>query len=144
MSNFLQSFDTEPQEKFTALYRIQFRGTVFYSRQYGRVKKRNSYTIMYYDRTNQCKKFAAIEYFLYIKKRIIAVLKPLCPAPCGSCKDHFDLCTSIVDTLSFLHPVSFEDGCVVCFAEDILSKCLFLDFDHVKYVLTFPSSLMFD
>ena len=99
---------------------------------------------MYHDRANQCKRFAAIEYFLYLVKRIVAVLKPLCSSPYGSCRDHFDLSTSIVDTLSFLHPVSFEDGYVVCFAEDILSKCLFLDFNHVKYVVTFPSSLMFD
>ena len=66
-------------------------------------------------------------------KRVVAILKPLCSAPCGSAKDHFNLNNTIVDTLWFLHPVIFEDLYAVCFAEDIICKCLFLDFECFKY-----------
>ena len=41
--------------------------------------------------------------FLYILKRVIGVLKPLCTDPCVSCKQHLGLCTSILDTV-FLQP----------------------------------------
>jgi hypothetical protein len=140
----LSDFGIElPQSQFTALYRIQLRGTIFYSRQYGRVTKRNSYTVMYQDRTKQCKQYGAIDYFLYVRRGIVAVLEPLCPTP-GSCRDHFDVNTGILDLHKFLHPVSFEDGCVVCLAEDIMNGCLFLDFDCAKYIVAFPSCMVFD
>ena len=139
----LSDFGIElPQSQFIALYRIQLRGTIFYSRQYGRVTKRNSYTVMYQDRTKQCKQYGAIDYLLYVKKSILAILKPLCPTP-GSCRDHFDINTSILDLHKFLHRF-IEDGYVVCLAEDIMNKCVFLDFDCAKYIVTFPSCIMFD
>ena len=105
----------------------------------GESKKRNSFTVLYNDHTNRSNKFAAIEYFLFIEKKILAVLKPLTPLPVTS-QDHFDISID----LSFIHPVFMADGFTVCFVEDIICKCLFLDFDSVKYVLTFPSSMMFD
>ena len=33
----------------TTFYRLELKGTILYSRQYQRVKKRNSYTISYHD-----------------------------------------------------------------------------------------------
>ena len=47
----LFSADDEPVPlgSITTFYRLQLKGTVLYSRQYQRVKKRNSYTISYHD-----------------------------------------------------------------------------------------------
>ena len=118
-----------------ALYRVEVQGAVFYSRCYERVKKRNSYTVVYCNKSNS-RKFAFIEYFLYIGKKVIAILRELLPVH-ASCKDHFDLSTSVVDTVS---SVSIADRFDVCFVEDIL----FIDFNNMAYVALFPSSLAFD
>ena len=47
----LFSADDEPVPlgSITTFYRLQLKGTVLYSHQYQRVKKRNSYTISYHD-----------------------------------------------------------------------------------------------
>ena len=143
LAEFLHSYGMElPQGQLMALYRVEVRGVVFYSRCYERVKKRNSYTVVYCNKSNS-RKFAFIEYFLYIGKKVIAILRELLPVH-GSCKDHFDLSTSVVDTVSFLRPVSVADRFDVCFVEDILNKCLFIDFNDMAYVALFPSSLAFD
>ena len=73
-----------------------------------------------------------------------ALLKPLVPMHV-SCKEHFQLTTSIVDTLSFLHPVCIADSYSFCLVDDIINKCLFLDFtNNTQYLVLFPSSLKFD
>lgn len=131
-----------PPGQLVTMYRIEVRGTLYYSRQYQRVKKRNSYTIAYLDR-NKLKKFALIEYFVYIHQRVIAVLKPLLPLHI-SCKEHFNLTTTVLDTVSFMYPVRVADSYSFCFAEDIVSKCLFVDFSYTQYVVQFPSSVTFD
>ena len=67
--------------------------------------------------------------FVFIHQKVIAVLLPL-----GiSCKDHFSLnsSTCILDDISFVHPVSLSDEHSACFADDILSKCPFNDFDSI-------------
>ena len=128
--------------QLVTMYRIEIRGTIYYSRQYQRVKERNSYTIIYMDQ-NKLNKFALIEYFVYIHQRVIAVLKPLLPLH-ACCKEHFNLSTTIVDDASFLNPVTIGDSYSFCFAEDIVCKCLFVDFSSIQYVVQFPSSTIFD
>lgn len=128
--------------QLVTMYRIEIRGTIYYSRQYQRVKKRNSDTIIYMDQNN-LNKFALIEYFVYIHQRVIAVLKPLIPLY-ACCKEHFNLSTTIVDDVSFLNPVTIGDSYSFCFAEDIVCKCLFVDFSSIQYVVQFPSSTIFD
>ena len=52
--------------------------------------------------------------------------------------------TSVVDDVSFLNPVTIVDSYTFCFAEDIVCKCLFVDFSSIQYVIQFPSSTIFD
>ena len=63
------------------VYRVEVRGKLCYSRQYQRVKKRNSFTIVYLDCTG-LNKFALIDYFVFASEHLIAVLIPLYPSPC--------------------------------------------------------------
>ena len=116
-----------PRGQFMTIYRIELQGTVFYSQQYERVTKRNSYTVVYRDNST-LRKFGAIQYFLYVQRKVIAILKPLSPIRGLSCKEHFDLNTTAIDIASFLHPVNTEDRFDVCFAESIVCKCLFIDY----------------
>lgn len=115
LSDFSQrhSLEVSPGQLLT-MYRVEVRGTVFYSEQYQRVKKRNSYTVIYCGN-----KFGLIQYFVYIQEKVIAILKPLSLLH-TTCKDHFDLSTTGVDTVSYLHPVCTEDTFDVCFVEDIV------------------------
>lgn len=92
---------------------------------------------MYRD-TSNLKRFGAIQYFLYIQRKAIAVLKPLSPIHGLSCKEYFNLNTTAVDTISFLHPVFIKDRFDVCF----LLVNVYLN--GTKYVVQLPSSLMFD
>ena len=129
-----------PSAPLTVAYRAECQGIAYYSRQYARVKKRNSYTVMYWD--SGVKHFGLIEYFAFVQQRLIAILKPLIPVQ-TSCKQHFHLSTDVLDTLSFLMPVARMDSIKCCFVEDFSAKCLSVNFGTEYYVLKFPSSVMF-
>ena len=143
LNHFLNAHNLElPPGQVITVYRVEVKGTLYYSRQYQRTKKRNSYTVMYYD-LNRFKRFALIEYFVFVHNRVIAVLTPLSPLDV-TCEDHFYLSTTVIDKVAYLHPVTVEDFYCFCFVEDIICKCLFEDFGYIKYVVQFPSSLTFD
>ena len=48
LSDFLLNYELRlPPGPLTTIYRVEFQGVTYYSRAYERVKKRNSYTVMY-------------------------------------------------------------------------------------------------
>lgn len=128
-----------PTGSITTFYRLQIGGTILYSRQYKRVKKRNSYTISYRD-ANGIKKYAFIDFFVYLHNKIACVLIPLQAMPI-TCKEHFKLTTGCLDDIGHLIPVQIQNSVCLCFSEEILAKCLFVSFQSVHYVLEFPSVL---
>ena len=77
-----------PPGPLATIYRAEHRGTVCYSRQYERIKKRNSYTIMYRNNDGRTK-FGLIDYFVFIQQKLVAVIKSLLPA--SNCRLHFEL-----------------------------------------------------
>ena len=123
----------------TTFYRLELKGTVLYSRQYQRVQKRNSYTISYHD-VDGSKKYAFIDYFVYVYNRVVSVLIPLHPIQ-TTCKDHFKLS---LDAVRHITTVQTQNSVCVCFTENILAKCLSVSFQSVEYVVEFPSSILFD
>ena len=78
------------------VYCVEVRGKLYYSKQYQRVKKRNSFTID----SNGLNKFGLIEYFVFVCEQVIAVIKPLTPLP-ESAKSHFDFTNSVLDDVSY-------------------------------------------
>ena len=117
-----------------SFYRLELKGTILYSRQYQRVKNRNSYTISYHD-VDGSKKYA-----VYIHNRVVAVLIPL-EAMQTSCKQHFKLTCSSLDNVGHIIPVQMQKSVCVCFSEKILAKCLFVSFQSEEYVVECPSML---
>ena len=108
----------------TTVYRIEFQGVVYFSKAYQRVKKRNSYTVLY--RNDEQEKFGLIEYFLFLHHKIIAVLKLLSPIPV-TCKSHFNLSTTVLDTVSFLTPVVKTNPVECCFVKILyVNVCLLI------------------
>ena len=79
--------------------------------------------------------------FYFVHNKVVVVLQELNPV--SSCKEHFQLPTMGLDVMSFLFPVRTGER-VFCFVQDITSKCLLLDFCSTKYVVCFPSSIVFD
>lgn len=91
------------------MYRLEIQGTVYYSGQYKRVKKRNSYTIVYVDK-RRSKTIAFIEYFVFIHQKVIAILKPLLPMHVHvSCKEHF-VPMHMHSRMKFAHSLLRLDG----------------------------------
>lgn len=138
---FLESNDLEtPPDTITVVYRVELRGAMYYCMGYERMKKRNSYTVAYLD-CDGCNRFGLIEFFIFIHNKVISVLQQLVPV--SSCKEHFGLTTTALDSTSFLIPVSTGER-AFCFVQDIVNKCIFLDLCSTKYVVCFPSSIVFD
>lgn len=142
ITDFLHKNDLAvPCGPLTTVYRVEFQGVVYFSRAYQRVKKRNSYTVLY--RSGEQEKLGIIEYYLFLHHRIIAVLKLLSPISV-TCKSHFDLNTTVLDNVSYLTPVVKTNTVECCFVEDFATKCLFIDFNSIQYVCQFPSTITFD
>lgn len=80
---------------------------------------------------------------VYIHNKLFSILTPLIPLHV-TCKDHFVLSNDAFDDVSCLIPVNIENSVHVCFVENILSKCLFLDLSTSKYIVVFPSTMLFD
>lgn len=142
LTDFLHKNDLElPSGPLTTIYRIEFKGTVYFCRSYKRVKKRNSYTVLYLDDGQE--KFAIIEYFVFIHHKVIALLKPLLPISI-TCKDHFNVSSTVLDSVLVLTPIVKSNVVKCCFVGSFIKKCLFIDFNSVQYVCQFPYSVFFD
>ena len=103
LSDFLLNYELRlPPGPLTTIYRVEFQA-------YERVKKRNSYTVMYC--SNGQERFG-IEYFLFLHNKVFAVLKLLIPIT-TTCKNHFSLSSSVLDSVKFITPVS-KSNIVFC------------------------------
>ena len=132
-----------PDGPVTTMYRAEINGVVYYSRQYQRVKKRNSYTFSYLFGSERLKCFGFIECFVFIHNRVIAVFKRIHPLQV-TCHEHFQLtCPS---SCSHIIPVSVcsSDSFGAIFASKIVQKCLFIECSSYQYVVFFPTSVLFD
>lgn len=80
---------------------------------------------------------------MFVHHKVIAVLKPLLPISI-TCKNHFNLNSTVLDSVSVLTPVVKSSIVKCCLVESFIKKCLFIDFNSVQYVCQFPSSIIFD
>ncbi len=120
-------------------YRLQKNNTTFYSAKYGRVKKRNSYTVTYYSDNEIL--FGQIQYFIHFSTHQLAVLKQLTLLT-TSLTQHFSLTTDAMDHRPLLCPCTIGTDLVVVHTSALNTKCLFVHFDSRMYVATFPSMNM--
>ena len=65
--------ESEPLLKF---YRLSIANSLVYSEGYGRIKKRNSYTVAYYKYNDRTTKYGKVLYFLHVHSVVaLAVLQ---------------------------------------------------------------------
>ena len=121
------------------VYRIEIYRSVYYSRQYERVTKRNSYTIQYRTCDSQLQ-FAFIECFVFLHDNILAVLTPIIVSE--TTYHHFNLTSARL--CSHIFHVDALGSFVTVTATKIVKKCLYIEFDSRKYIVNFPSTVLFD
>lgn len=129
-----------PDGPLTTMYRAEINGNLYYSKQYMRVKKRNSHTVSYNLEGSKC--FGFIECYIFVHNRFIAVIKHIHPLQV-TCKDYFHL-TCSPRCCDRIVPVTLMDSFSAVFIPNIIEKCLFIDFGYQQYIATFPSSILFD
>lgn len=128
-----------PGAHVPTVYRIEIHGSVYYSRQYERVTKRNSYTIQYRDSDSELQ-YAFIECFIIVHDKVLAVLSPIIVLEATN--QHFNL-TSARLCNHILH-VDTLGSSVTVTATKIVKKCLYIEFDSRRYIVNFPSTVLFD
>ena len=118
------------------IYRLKLRKQLLYCSQYGKVKKRNSYTISYQSSTGQVK-FGLVKCYIYCD-HTFAVVTQLKKA--GTCKQQFKIDSDALDISGALFPVTAVGDDEIIFAEQILSKCMHIDIVEHQYIATFSCS----
>ena len=128
-------------------YRVEVNGILIYSAQYGRVKKRNSYTIAYRD-INSVLQYGLVQYYIIASDDLIlALIQSLCPTAMPYQKE-FQLTTDAMNSVpAAALPVKVDPNfpLVVTSVECIQQKCLLIDVgSSVKYVVSFPNTIRLD
>lgn len=115
-------------------YRLLRRGETFYSKEYKRTKKRNSYTITYHSH-DDVKFFGYILYFITI----------------NSINLHFAVVQKLVATrVEAFHPVTAVLSVTelqqveIVYVNSIIEKCVCMHLPNSTYLATFPSHLNVD
>lgn len=130
-------------------YRIEIDGQVYYSQDYKRVKRRNSFTVSYNKDGpgEELLNFGLVQYYIFFSstKTVMAVLKELKKTRI-TCRDEFQLSSGAIDTVSSLgkiYPVECnESQLTLVNVEKLLHKCLYIEINTSKYVVNIVPSLL--
>lgn len=129
-----------PDGALTTIYRVEIDGILYYSKQYERVSKRNSYIPSYQQSSEEKKCFGFIECFIYVHNNVIAVVKSINVLP--DTHKYFQL-TSPEMCSQILH-VEVKHFFTAILASRIVKKCLFIEFGSLQCIVQFPSTVLFD
>ena len=99
-----------PSERVSVFYRLSLNRTLYYSAKYGRVKKRNSFTVKYISNDGNIA-YGQIQYYV-CNALMLAVIKKV--SPCGLLHEIVHITIDTLDKV--LLPVSFLGvyDCKVC------------------------------
>ena len=91
----------DPERRVRVLYRVEISGQLYSSAHYNRVKRRNTYTVMYTN-NNGIDTFGLVQYYIFAADKIVlAVIERLNRLPV-SCQEHFQLTSDALDSVSCL------------------------------------------
>ena len=146
-NEFLQNLDADsmvsfsPERRIRVLYRVEISGQVYSSAQYNRVKRRNTYTVMYTN-VNGINIFGLVQYYmLATDKLVLAVIERLVRLPGISCQEHFQLTSAALDSVSCLgsFPVRPSGSLDVIGLSNIKEKCLHIELSaSIQYISRIP------
>ena len=131
-------------------YRTVQDNVLYDSRNYRRVKSRNSYTVRFEDNGSRIPQFGQIQFFVSILDKVFAFVFKLQAQPV-SCQEHFSISHDSLDVIHVSKIVLIEHGSgrLVCIpASNLISKCVFISIDDdlskCQYVVSFPNRLLHD
>ena len=129
-----------PERRVRVLYRVEISGQLYSSAHYNRVKRRNTYTVMYTD-NNGIDTFSLVQYYIFAADKIVlAVIKRLNRLPI-SCQEHFHLTSAALDSVSCLGSFSVRPSGILDVVElsTIKEKCLHIELStSTQYVSHIP------
>ena len=120
--------DVKALKKF---WRLQFKGTLFYSKDYRRVTSRNSYTVCF---TNPVETFGQILYFIEL-----TFTDDITHYPFGVI-EVFD-CNAVMNFPHLFNCVNTHNTVTVP-VQDIQFKCLYISFNCNSFISKFPSNVI--
>ena len=127
------------------LYNVAYRtvqdNVLYYSRNYKRVKLRNSYNVRVKDDRSRIPQLGQLQFFLSILDKVFAFVLKLQAQPV-SCQEHFSISHDSLDIIHISKIVPIEHGSerLVCNpASNLVSKCVFIaiddDLSKCQYVI---------
>lgn len=129
-----------PERRVRVLYRVEISGQLYSSAHYNRVKRRNTYTVMYTN-NNDIDTFGLVQYYIFVADKIVlAVIERLNRLPI-SCQEHFQLTSAALDSVSCLgsFPVKPSGILDVIELSSIKEKCLHIELStSIQYVSRIP------
>ena len=133
-----------PERRTRVLYRVEISGQLYSSAQYNRVKRRNTYTVMYTN-IDGIDTFGLVQYYmLATDKLVLAVIERLERLPGTSCQEHFQLTSAALDSVSCLgtFPVRPSGSLDVVGLSHIIEKCLHIELSaSTQYISRIPPCL---
>ena len=130
----------DPERRVRVLYRVEISGQLYSSAHYNRVKRRNTYTVMYTN-NNGIDTFGLVQYYIFAADKIVlAVIERLNRLPV-SCQEHFQLTSAALDSVSCLgsFPVRPSGTLDVVELSSIKEKCLHIELStSTQYVSRIP------
>ena len=128
-----------PARRVRVLYRVEISRQLYSSAHYNRVKRRNTYTVMY---TNDgIDTFGLIQYYILVADKIVLAIIERLERLSISCVEHFQLNSAALDSVSCLgcFPVSSSGSLDVVGLSSIKEKCLHVELSpSIQYVSRIP------
>jgi hypothetical protein len=126
-----------PARRVRVLYRVEI-SRQLYSSHYNRVKRRNSYTVMYTN-NDGIDKFGLIQYYIFAADKIVLAIIERLDRLSVSCLDHFQLNSAALDSVSCLgcFPVRSSGSLDVVELSNIQEKCLHIELSSSSIFLAF-------
>lgn len=114
-----------------AFYRLQIAHQIYFSVQYGRVRKCNSYTVSYTkDHITKC---GFVQYYIFAQECTFAFVQVL--RPLSTFREHFQVSTDCFENITCkLFPVALDQSYEVIPVADIVEKCMCIDVGSRMYV----------
>lgn len=130
-------------QRVQTFYRLQMKREVYYSKLYGRVKKKNSYTVQFIHPSSEDQCFGQIFKFISIEGYgVFAVMKPLSQCSCPS--ESFGLTEPTLDYTGKIFEVKESNHLLLVPVKSIISKCIFIQFEQLSYVALMNTDLLLD
>ena len=133
--------DDQEVQKF---FRVVVNKNIYFSKEYSRVKARNSFTVEYICPLQGTRNIGSILYFVKHLHVTFAVVNEL--VPLSNVSAYFSLPTNCLNVLhcSGVKPVAVGATITYVPVQNILKKAIFINFNVQCYVATFPSSIVND